>query len=271
MFNKNLFLFLFILLLLFSFVRADKIIETKTNVNGLQLFFPDCYTYLPQNTDYEINIHVSNISNGYPLTNIETDCYLHLYNSTGQHTIESNLLTKDVNGWDHQLIIKGDNLSDVGTHSIYIWCNYTSSLGGEVRSSFIITESGFEITEGRSIFAIGLLFILICLMFISLYGTFKIENPSGKFALYWITHLFAILICFVGWQFGVEGLLDGTGIVAIFRILFYVLTVAVFPMIILSIAWIFYIHTVNDDIRNMMDKGMPPEEAFKRSTSRRYF
>jgi len=33
-------------------------------------------------------------------------------------------------------------------------------------------------------------------------------------------------------------------LVAIFRILFYVLTVAVFPMIILSIAWIFlYSHS----------------------------
>jgi hypothetical protein len=38
-----------------------------------------------------------------------------------------------------------------------------------------------------------------------------------------------------------------------------------------SLAWIFYIHTMGEDVRNMVEKGMGVEEAFKKSANRRYF
>jgi len=55
----------------------------------------------------------------------------------------------------------------------------------------------------------------------------------------------------------------------VWKVMFYVSITAVFPMILLSIAWMFYIHTMNDDIKKMMDRGMDEDEAYSRSKSNR--
>ena len=243
---KKISLCLFLIIIIFNFVSAETI-----NIGGYA-------TYIPQGETFNIPFDCENC----------TYVNLTITFPNGSIIIPNGEMSS-TNGfhWNY-------TFSDANTTGKY-WISFTYLEEGRYIGTdqqwFWVTESGIEITESKSILAIGLLLILVALMFISLYGIFKIENIGGKFALYWVTHVLTVLICFAGWQFGVEGLLDGTGIVSIFRILFYVSTVAIFPMLILSIAWIFYIHTMNDDVRKMIDKGMPVEEAFKRSANRRYF
>lgn len=267
MYKRNFLLFLctFLLLTTISFVSSA---PPQTQVQE----FPEGYEivesqhqYLKTNEDYVYNFFLYNKSDGITIDDTNTYCTFYLANETGDVLFSNN--ASYTSYWSIEIL--GGNFSTAQTYSYRVSCQGDS--GGSLSGIFVVTESGVEITEGRSILLIGLLTILVLMSFLSLYGVFKIENPSGKFALYWVTHILILIVCFVGWQFGVEGLLDGTGIVQVFRILFYVLTVAVFPMLILSIAWIFYIHTMNDDIRNMMEKGMSPEEAYRKSVNRRYF
>ena len=128
--------------------------------------------------------------------------------------------------------------------------------------SYTVTESGIETTEQRTNSYIALIGLLFFFFLISIIAFFKVENYIGKFAMYWISHVLFILITFVGWQIGVEGLLDSTALIGIFRILFYVSTVTVLPMIFLSMAWIFYIHAFNEHMQKLLDKGNDPETAF---------
>lgn len=237
-------------------------VSTQVNVNentGLQIFYPQI-DYVKQDTTFKLHLHVSNISNGFPLTNIDVDCHLHLYNSSGHH-IYMNGLIKDGNGWDHEVTLTGGNFSDIGQHAFYIWCN-TTNIGGVAKGIFVVTESGIKITEEKSILIVGLLLILILFLFANLFVIFSVENYIVKFSSYWISHIILILICFVAWQVGVEGLLIGIALTEIFKILFYVSIFAVVPMVFLSMAWIFYIHTFNEHFQALVDRGVDSEEAF---------
>jgi len=251
-------LFLFLIM---SFVSAVPPFEENVGtIEGLQIF-EQKIDYLPLNENFEMHIHISNISNGFPIQNTDIDCMLHLYNTSGKHTLQI-LLENNLNTFDKELEILGGNFSDIGQQSFIIWCN-NSNLGGTVRGSFWVTEGGVEITDGRSKLTIGLLFILVLFFFMSLFFMFNMDDYKGKFALYWVSHLLFILINFIAWQVGVEGVLGSMALTGVFRIIFWVSTIAVFPMILLSMAWIFYIHAFNEHVENLLDKGMDTESAYR--------
>ena len=127
--------------------------------------------------------------------------------------------------------------------------------------TFKITENGSDLNDMNK-GSNPLLFILCLFFILGIIGIYVTENYIGKFCFYWVTHLLFILITFVGWQMGVEGAFAGLGITGIFRVLFYVSTIVVFPMVILSMAWVFYIHAFNEHFEKLISKGMDTESAF---------
>jgi len=213
------------------------------------------------NNDYYLHTHVYNASNGL-LIDSNINCYYHFYDHQKNGDEHIAIGEMDNYGAGYNASIDGELINNTGEYSALIWCN-NSEEGGFFQYTFLVTESGIEITEGRSIFAIGSVAILCILLFISLYSLFSIDSYIGKFIFYWISHLFIVLIFFICWQMGVEGLLGGIGVTGIFRILFYISVVAVFPMVILSLAWIFYIHVYNEHFQNLVEKGMDTERAFQ--------
>lgn len=171
------------------------------------------------------------------------------------------------------------NLNEVMTKTGYNY-NYTFStdLEGDYKYSvcgdktggfkcetftFNINEGGVEMTGGRSALTLGLLSLLVIFAVLSLFMVFKVEGYLGKFIFYWLSHVLMILVSFASWQVGVEGLLIGTALTGIFRILFWVLIIAVLPMILVSFAWVIYIHTYNEHFQKLTEKGVDTEEAFR--------
>ena len=128
---------------------------------------------------------------------------------------------------------------------------------------FNINEGGMANSTSNTNSILFLLAILVIFFIGSLTLLFKLENYIAKFTFYWISHVLFILITFTAWQIGVEGILGSVALTGIFRILFYVSTIAVLPMVILSGAWIFYIHTFNEHFQKLVNKGMDTESAFK--------
>jgi hypothetical protein len=102
----------------------------------------------------------------------------------------------------------------------------------------------------------------------SIIAIFKIDHFIGKFVFYWISHLTIVLLAFSVWQIA-DGYLFFTGIAGIFKIFFYVTITAIFPMVLVSVVWVFWIATVTDEIKQMIDKGVSPEEAYSRSSRRK--
>lgn len=149
--------------------------------NGLQIFSPQ-FEYLEQNVGFELHLHVSNISNGIQFNNSFVDCFVHLYDIVGNHTFESGILEKDLNGVDHEIYIAPENFSNIGINSFFIFCN-TSNLGGEVRGTYEITENGRgKLTSGEGFLYIGSIssMFLFSLLLFFISTTFKPEKEHKK-------------------------------------------------------------------------------------------
>ncbi len=235
----------------------------EENVNtdtGFQIF-EQKLEYITLDDDFHLHLYISNITNGFLLQNTDVDCRYHLHSASGLPLFESDVLTKNANGFEHEVLILGSNFSRAGEYSFIVWCN-NSVIGGVVEGNFWVTESGIEFTEARSILVVGLMGVLFLFVFASLFIVFSVENYMAKFIAYWISHVLMVLIFFVGWQIGVEGLLGGMALTGIFRILFWITLVAVVPMIFVSIAWVVYIHAFNVHFQKLIDKGEDPETAF---------
>lgn len=168
--------------LLSFFVYAQPPFETNANIDiGLQIFYPPLET-VKQNTDFNFHIHLSNITNGFPRYNNIDSCFLDLYNSTGDHTLEKGVLNKNANLYDHELFIDGNNFSDLGQHAFFIWCN-SSDTGGGVKGGFKVTPSGRgPPTEGEGMVyissVIAMIFFSLILFLIS--TTFKTEREVRR-------------------------------------------------------------------------------------------
>ena len=220
--GNRLFLFLIVSLFLVSFVVADKpsVSTVQTNPNGYQIYYPE-FESVKINTGFTLHLHVSNISDGYPLLNTEVSCYLHLYDMSGNHTFESGILKKDSNGLDHEVYIAPANFSSLYTHSFYIWCN-SSDFGGEAKGTFEVTPTGFIGTLGFYLLLLIISLMLIVIgysvedewliilgafgfillgLFILLYGLVEIKDSA-------YTYGFGIITMMAGAYFAVRGALS---------------------------------------------------------------
>jgi hypothetical protein len=258
--NKNIIL-IFGMILLMAIVpfvaSAPPVTTVQQFAEGFDIV-ESPHDFLKLNEDYQYNFFVYNHSNGILMDNTSITCTLFLANISGEVILNQDVDYFSDGHWG--IDIAGGNFSYAGGYPYGVSCQ--DDYGGALSGFFQVTEGGIEYTEGRSLLTIGLLGLLVLLFFISLFALFKVEDYRGKFALYWVSHLFLILIFFVGWQIGVEGLLSETALTGIFRILFWVTIVSAFPMVLLSLAWVFYVHTMNDHVKRLIEKGEDPETAF---------
>jgi hypothetical protein len=175
---KKLFIFtLFTLIILTSLVPAQPTFQTNLNSQaGLEIFYPQIEA-IKYNTTFNPHFHITNISNGMPLSNTVADCYIHLYNSTGSHIYESQPLTKDSNGVDYEDTILYGNFTEEGKYNVFaIWCNATAlSLGGEAKGSYYISGNGQLLPGDVVILGFSLILILL-LMFITVFIVKAIGN-----------------------------------------------------------------------------------------------
>ena len=218
--GNRLFLFLIVSLFLVSFVVAAPVKkDVEVNTNGYQIFYPQ-FESIKQNQAFKLHLHLSNISNGYPLLNTQADCFLHLYDGSGNHTFEGKL-GLDSNGQDWDIYIAPGNFSTLYTHSFYIWCN-SSDFGGEAKGTYEVTPTGFIGTLGFYLLLLIISLMLIVIgysvedewliilgafgfillgLFILLYGLVEIKDSA-------YTYGFGIITMMAGAYFAVRGALS---------------------------------------------------------------
>ena len=266
---KKLILLIFGIILI-NFISAVPPFVPTENINVGLAVEPTFNKYLRTGENYTFEMHVFNVSDGYPITS-DITCYIHLYNETGEHQwTDEDDTTSDM--FDYEFDVDGGNFTR-GHYRIKYQCNHSAQAnfqyGGGIEYYFNVNDYGLELTEAeQNLFNQGMI-ILFVFLIATIFGCFKVENYIGKFTLYWTSHILVILITFSAWQF-TEGYAIGyIGIAGIYRILFMVSTLAVIPMMILSGAWIFYIHAFNEHFQRLLDKGEDPETAFSMAKKKR--
>jgi len=128
------------------------------------------YEFIKINSSFIAHFHVFNKSNGMFLKNDSVSCYLNLFDSRGEHTLNSGTAYFE-EPFSFLVNVSGDNFSDLGLHAYIIQCNDSNSnLGGFLDSVYTVTIDGYGTPTHNnfSFFSVILIFIFfIILVFIS--------------------------------------------------------------------------------------------------------
>lgn len=270
--NKLTILFLacFLIIFSFSFVSSDKVEIQETKGILITDANPD---YIEKGKNHTFDFHLQDLEDGTLITDNSTNCHFDIYGRNGKAIYHTNLsYASDGHDSNWQDEVSGDIFNVTGEYNYIVVCSDDlNKIGGSRSEKIYVTNTGNDVSEAQSYLLIGLLGVMVLFLFASIYGLIIVDDYKGKFALFWVAYLLMIVISFAGWQIGLVGVLGTTALGGIFRIIFWVFIVGLFPAVLSSIALIMYIHVMNDDFRKMMEKGMTPEEAHRRSAKRRYF
>ena len=193
--------------------------------------------YIKELTNYNFHIHVINQSNGLPL-NTGISCYMHLYNSTGDHLVIMEQDTpEDI--FDYTFSVNGDNFI-LGNYFAKFQCN-DSIRGGSIEIGFKVTKTGNEQTTaqglGSSIFII--LFIALTCLF-GYIGFKLITSPYlwvlGIFFLF-LSVLLIVYDTYLGYEYHL--LLTGMPNSDTPQIIFYIFMILLLAGILTSLALLF--------------------------------
>ena len=260
--KKSVFGFFFLFLIVISIVGAVPPVQTTIQTNDGLTIEDTQINWLKLDTYHNFRFRVYNMTNGEFLNDDDVNCSMGIINSLGEVIFQELDITST--GWVFSANVSEGNFTKLGTYHKGINCiSEDGTVGGVSTRSFEINGFGEGLDTAHSIkFNSSMLFILL-LFLIALIGLFMIESYIGKFALYWVVHILFVVGTFCLWQFNLGYTTSFLGLVAVWKILFYVSIIAVFPMIILSLGWIFYIHTFNEHFDKIIRNGGNSEDAFR--------
>lgn len=263
--NKNILTLIIGIFFLLTFslnnVNSAGIVTNVNTQSGYTIYYPQ-FDYIPQNLNFTLTIYVSNRSNSLIVPNTDVSCYLRLFNSSGLSTFDSGVMAKVLNN-RHTIAITSGNFSDLGLHSFFIWCN-SSSFGGEVNGVFQVTPNGEEATTGKAVFYIGLLFVLLFFLGISIFFFSDTDNLLTKVGSLGIAYLLLIAVTFIAWNMAKDFLTSSPFLISMLNTLFIILIIGAFPLLIGMFAWYVIMLFQIKEIHRLMDKGLSYDEAKRR-------
>lgn len=269
--HKGFFVFF---LLMFSLVLVSSAppFQTSTATTGLEVRYPQ-YDVAKQNTDFDLHVHVYNLTNGLPITNATTSCFLHLYDIDGDQYLTMKMTfvpaTFPIGEWETDIL--GTNFSTLGTHSYIIQCNSTTQ-GGFVSGNFLVTETGEIATNSQAILYSGLLILSIILLIGTLVLAFYINgdnefsmgklvevnfNKYLKMGLFLLSYLFLTITMFFASEISTRFLVNSfaTGILSTAHIVLWYLFVPLFILVVV-VALIKFVADLN--LQELSERGLKP-------------
>jgi len=169
-------------------------------------------------------------------------------------------------------------MSKAGTYYSYSFCDtdlngiYLVTGFGDPDAStetwtydFEITPNGQVASIGSAIFYIGLLIVLV--VFLVGCVTLFMENDHllAKVGFLGLGYLLLIAITFIAWNMAVDFMTSAPFVVAMFRILFFVMIAGTFPLLIGAFAYYFFMLFKIKEIERLMGKGFTMDEARRRT------
>lgn len=259
-------LFAGIFIAVFFLMTIVSAVPPQTQVSsidtGLQIAYPK-YDYVKQGESFYLHSHVFNKTSYVE----DANCYIHLYDPYGSHLLKSQM-ENPPGEFDYEIYIDENNFSEVGIHGYILQCNTTIE-SGFVSGAFEITATGEPIDTAKAIFYIGLLFVLIILMGLSLWAHFQDKTLMWKIWWFCIVWVFAIAINFISWNMSADFLPYTTFISGFFRIIFLVLTVLFFPMVVVLILYSAYLLFWETEFRKLIEGRGLDEETAREMINRR--
>jgi len=156
------------------------------------------------------------------------------------------------------------NFIEIGEYQTKVSCqegvqNATSTF------TITITPTGYELSIVEGIVYISILTVLIILFIGLVYLGFKFEYVALKIGAWFSAYLILIAISFISWNLSLDYLANAGFLIAFFRIIFLFLLYALFPVILVTTFYTIYMMLKIKEIQNLVDKGIPYDEAYART------
>ena len=184
---KKIALLLFILLSITLINAAPPVTQVQQFSEGY-VIEPSPLQVVKQNTPYQMNFFIYNVSTGREISNTSTSCLFYLANSSGIVKTFSKVDYFNDGHWG--ILLDSKNFSTLGFHPYGIKCN-SSMLGGAYVNYFQVTTTGQLLELKTVILVICLLIISIIIFLIG--STFKPEQFILRSSFYVISTLLILL------------------------------------------------------------------------------
>ena len=130
--------------------------------------------YVRLGTTQDFHIHVFNSSNGVPIVT-GTTCYLHIYNSTGNH-IYDGMDSVVSHTFDYGFTVTPTNLTNLERYQYITQCNNTFGAGGYFSGTFTVIPESQSLGIG---FYILVILLAYAIAFIGFFGKNEIITILG--------------------------------------------------------------------------------------------
>lgn len=271
MFNNKLFYYSFLIFLLIAImpmISAVPPVTTTTNFPSGYAIIDSPQNYLKQNQDYTYNFFVRNASNGVLISNVSTNCSFYLSNSSGNLIYSSDAIYvgTDLGYW--YTLISGGNFSETGVYSYGIKCEGVSFATGK-SGVWEVTPNGLDLPVGNAFIYIGLLIVFVIFLIGTVVIFMSSENLLSRVNMIGLGYLLLIAINFIAWNMASDFLLSAPFIASMFRIIFFVLIIGLFPLVIAGFIYYLLMLFKIKEIERLMTRGLSYEDADRRVRGRR--
>lgn len=222
------------------------------------------YTY-NQNTDVDLKISCFDENN--TVCDASTECFITIFYPDSTTLINNQSMTKQTTFYNYSLNTSQTSL--LGTYSTVAYCSGTTK-GYSVFQYEIIDPNLASVDTGSGIFYIGLLFLLIIIFGFIIYGLVKSENPIVKLSCLLGGYIFLAIIMFTLWQIAGIYLTSTPFIEKFAMIMFRVLMAGMLPLVVGLIVWLIYQAITVKEIRSLMERGIPEDEAKARVKKKKW-
>jgi len=152
-----------------------------------------------------------------------------------------------------------------GRYDVNGYCTYGSDVKKPFTAFFEVTPNGELPTSSKALFYIGAMVILLLMFFMTIAGLIRFERPSWKLLFGGLSYLMLIAISYTAWVISINFITATAFIGNFFYWIFIILLIAFVPLFLGAIAWYIWLLMSIKQINNMIERGIPGDEAYENS------
>lgn len=150
----------------------------------------------------------------------------------------------------------------VGLYSVVVDCQGTTD--GYSTFTYLLTRTGEESTTSNTIFYLASISILILFLGVSIYGFVISKSALGKYVFVVLTYLFFTVMTYVSWIMADSFITNSSFLVWFLKFLFMFSLWSFLPFFFISMLFFLYQFYQIKAIKNLVERGIPEDEACKR-------
>jgi hypothetical protein len=276
-FNKSGCILLLILISVVAFSQISSaqppLQRTVIIAQGIQIESP-IIEFHQANTTFDFHIHAHNGTDGILLTNVTTNCTIHIYDPiTGEHIFQS-LMGFSSNLFDFDIEVNAGNFTQLGQYAVLFYCEVPGEIGGFLEHSFTVTNITTTIGTPESIMYFLLTIAVFSMFVFSVWGAIGLPGRNRRNELnrvigvevwkYPKIGLMFLSYAFFTWLINIfliisTNLVELTQFEAFFAMIFNILMAGLYAVFIFMIVVFFILGARDLKLRDLLTRGIQPK------------